>query len=1131
MAGLGTSSVIPLIIPLIAAQANLPQPKNQEEHKIDISSKELVNILSISRDPSIPTRPILEMLYQRDNSAKLSKNDLRNQLEKLSPEALLDRIKKAAYNDLSSNTLMEEYDNLVSALQSKRFQEIYQAIKESSYSKDISSHALVAYKIYNQYLQSNGSFTLVINLIESPRFAKFLDDLKTRYQINSFDDLDNLLGWYQSPRHIELLKTKKLENLFEVLYQSIPSVEKRQISDLRFIAILNEAPIINLTEVDAASFQEKVKNLNKVLKTFEQSFQAKTSSYEELMRLQKEYPQAQEIKALYQAIERSNPGSFKGSSLVEILNFIAQSIHPIYFKTLKLEKENISSLENAFKKFGITLSALEHLDPTQVEQLYKVGINEDDLVKIFESTAFSDFIQEIEKKWSQAKGNFKVEDIFYLAHCSENQEQFWALNNQLEKLNGSPLKIPETCLLHADLKIEILEKHNELKLSGITIDPPINPIIAHRFGRSGLPLYSEFELESIRKNLQDSEKVKKVYDFFSKNYGIKTFDLTTFHSVISKGDPLRNYDSDYTIEKTKKVKALLTESFANKEAVESSFSDLGFLSRNLRFIEENDSTQLGFDFKEVKNYLPPELSEKIFDDSKNKLDLKALFYAFQNYPSLFEDSINYQAAASILDSGPYNFNDQEIEDYLKYKKDLVATRAMLGDIVVLFSEIKHEHLQASSLECMKVAEVSYNLDLTEDSEKFWALMTFHKMGFSLLRGQNRVYFKEYVLDKNDTSLLDNLNDKEFVQFLTKMIETYYQDDFNPELIKEISDLYKKYDRSTRDQIFSGKFQELFNYISEEFGINFVHPSIFEALLNIHQKDKFEKIKTFVNILRKNGETVFANDLITITELVNNEKVYGTLVNEEDGKLNKNPLLQTVNVYLKLRPDPKERSSKDYFQTLEILKRQAILKKDGTLIAKLERDQEDYLRNYTERPPLKELPFLQLYRIAILFQRLLEPEVKELKKLPKTNPSILDQISEIVIEDLKNQKTELGGQIRIVNGEVVFQTIESLSRTNEAYGNDKYNDFTNGFATFHLHAVKLDSSEFAGPSGAVGLGGGDFSAADVFNGTDIVITTLGHPKGRGDKLLINLDLYFVDKRNSGKKPVIFDFGIYEINFNR
>lgn len=185
--------------------------------------------------------------------------------------------------------------------------------------------------------------------------------------------------------------------------------------------------------------------------------------------------------------------------------------------------------------------------------------------------------------------------------------------------------------------------------------------------------------------------------------------------------------------------------------------------------------------------------------------------------------------------------------------------------------------------------------------------------------------------------------------------------------------------------------------------------------------------------------------------------------------------------------------------------------------------------YTERPDISEFSTQDIVRIYIL--------VSQIQK-----SSFVSSLSKIVHSDLERTDTELGWVITLLDWDIALLEIEPDEVwDNGAYKSDTNDNFQGGIVNFHLHATKMNNHRHSWPSGSnpwwsVKLDRWwDLAWWIASDSPWVVFTTLWHPltkNGKEDhtKLLMNIDYYFIDKRDPDNlKQVVYDLWVIEIPF--
>jgi hypothetical protein len=160
--------------------------------------------------------------------------------------------------------------------------------------------------------------------------------------------------------------------------------------------------------------------------------------------------------------------------------------------------------------------------------------------------------------------------------------------------------------------------------------------------------------------------------------------------------------------------------------------------------------------------------------------------------------------------------------------------------------------------------------------------------------------------------------------------------------------------------------------------------------------------------------------------------------------------------------------------------------------------------------------MQLLRLSLIEEMLRRDDVQE-------------HLGALVAKDIATPSTELGGAIMLERGRASLREHQSSSFTDGSFSSYKYDKFVDGLGTFHLHALQIDESEYAGPSGWLGMPFVDVGYVDRLNVTDTVFTVMGHPSDEDgnpvqSKVRVNADVYFVDKRDPRNPALrIIDLG--------
>lgn len=153
-----------------------------------------------------------------------------------------------------------------------------------------------------------------------------------------------------------------------------------------------------------------------------------------------------------------------------------------------------------------------------------------------------------------------------------------------------------------------------------------------------------------------------------------------------------------------------------------------------------------------------------------------------------------------------------------------------------------------------------------------------------------------------------------------------------------------------------------------------------------------------------------------------------------------------------------------------------------------------------------------------------------------------EIGKLIREDLADPFSEHGGVVISNNGKYEFVSVNPLEEKvknledNLSYSGEDWTKYIGAIGEYHFHAIKEDSSEYAGPSGSAQsdeefLNGdiSDLIRANEVNSYRIecVIT-----KMKGNKF--NADIYFrdvkvgpLDRKSNSKETTVLDLGVFDM----
>ena len=325
-------------------------------------------------------------------------------------------------------------------------------------------------------------------------------------------------------------------------------------------------------------------------------------------------------------------------------------------------------------------------------------------------------------------------------------------------------------------------------------------------------------------------------------------------------------------------------------------------------------------------------------------------------------------------------------------------------------------------------------------------------------------------------------------------------------MREYAELHNelKHTPDALDWFLSPESEKVSKYLGQNFQVATERPSTLRPLLRVGVDGlNFERLTELKDRLQRSGETISSNDIILLSEISKIPELHDRLMNREQ-------MLDTLEQVYRKSAFPR--------QLLDQL--QGMQKPKDTMPepfrTKLIESRRKVGDDYTERPPLQELSDMQLLRVSLINEMLERGET-------------LAFLGDLIAKDIANKTTELGGTIQLSEGAASLIETESSSRMDDNFVDYKYPLFIDGLATFHLHALNKSEPMYTGPSGWLGSGAADVGWVDKYNVTDTVFTAMGHPfdadgNPQTDKLRVNADVYFVDKRDrSNPKLRIIDLG--------
>jgi hypothetical protein len=326
-----------------------------------------------------------------------------------------------------------------------------------------------------------------------------------------------------------------------------------------------------------------------------------------------------------------------------------------------------------------------------------------------------------------------------------------------------------------------------------------------------------------------------------------------------------------------------------------------------------------------------------------------------------------------------------------------------------------------------------------------------------------------------------------------------------ELYSELRDV-----PGTLDTLLSPEFKQLTSFLGQQFQVATEQPSTLRPCLRVSKDLDMPAFTQLIEQLKQQGEAISSNDIVLLSEISKNPSLYNKLTDRQT-------LLEGLDAVYQRTAFPRRHLDK----LSEIPDPATVSDERGKQRAIEQR--KAISDAYTERPPLAELSNLQLLRITMIDEMLKRADVRE-------------HLGSLITKDIATQTTELGGAIVVQEGRAALREHQSSASNNGNFSSYKYDNLIDGLATFHLHALDVDNSEYTGPSGWLGMPLADIGYVERFNLTDTVFTAMGHPTNdlgepMTDSIRVNTDVYFVDKRDPRKSVLrIIDLGETIVPFN-
>ena len=772
-------------------------------------------------------------------------------------------------------------------------------------------------------------------------------------------------------------------------------------------------------------------------------------------------------------------------------------------KLLKEESENSEDvyLKSQFEKYNITttiadmqayLELFELHKKENLEEIRYARLKNIDISSLIKSEDFKSYVEEMLSNYSDE--NKKAIDNYEVAAITRN---FVFHRKKQEDLNKAFSKIGKLTVLDLDLEFVDLKLEILKGLEGMQFLLTKSNSMA--LGIEWGILSFEKVFTNILKSVKEG-KAKRLYDSLN-NWNIHKPELGEFIKTLVYDKFIDFFTKEDSAKKCLEIikKYGLISSYRNgemnlndKESYKKIFDNYDFLINKKTY----ESIKKYFSHKpQTISNLDGILSYKSL---KNPKFIEIANILEQEY------SISNKRIMNLFGKDDIPSNFLAIIKSEKFKQNI----RWISDFYSSKGKLQHYDRPTIKFQNSDFFEFAMLVNNFPKAESVFNQIDY--IGIGINHNEFVEYIKTHILS-HESAVASLLNEK-FPEFYKRITEKFYGGDKNITAVIEITELFSVLEKTPEKikLLFSDDFQKAHSFIKKEFNITNLHYSTLLPILQISKDFDARKYKDIIEELNEIGEKVTANDLILISEILKDQDFKELLFDRDD-----------LEESLEHTYDSKEYSRLHIDQVVSLqtaAKNSKPESKKKRLILKSKKLKEEY----SERPPLVELSNLQLLRLY-LFQKSMQ------------DPDFIKEMGRIVSEDIENKSTEYGGTISFENKKIGFNSVKSHSEFNGAYMNRKYRFLINGIATFHLHALEKDNSKFSGPSGWLNANGGDIASADFYDSTDLVITTMGHPKDPSkneikDKLIVNIDMYYVDKRRN-KKLRIIDMGAHIIPYNK
>ncbi|MBI4982917.1 MAG: hypothetical protein HZC15_07305, partial [Candidatus Omnitrophica bacterium] len=1031
---------------------------------------------------------------------QISKEEFKEYVKNLEPVAIrqliVDYLVATIENQEEGGVPRKWLDEKLKILESQEFKTLF---NELNVLYQISNADNPAYEVFRILNKENQGKARYLTALRSQEFQEFCQFLRNNYGINPNNKLILVLDAYFDPPTLNAVKsndTQKACRMFKKYFSSI------KLNDIDFIFFVLRRV------VGHKDFAEKFKNgeFEKLIVRTADDYNLLVKNYN--LRLTEYYLSLGELFRDYY------------HKIVERLR--SDKAHRIwqYYQEHYLNKTQTVSLdvlEKADEIINLTLSL--DVDVEVFDQFLRMfGLNLETVVFTQEMRfmsngqelhlAFTDLLRnndfrqfvdglliqypDLKKKVSTGTFNSSIADICYVYL---NREAFEELNSNLRK--SISLSVPIFDLDCGNLLLEIAHIVQEKFPKIVLRSEDIKNINSSKL---------RIVLHFLNQSPIGGELYKRLVD----DWGLQEIYLDDFALILSRPEKLGFYLSKENAHKFIKLSRMysIVGGFTKGQPQEiSEISDLYDAERILQYFNFfiNDGT-----YDLIRKYLSTYFnnSKIAISDFDFRIDSAVPILSdpqFLKIAKILEEKFGIKSEEVLILLGEKippgyldRISDPQIEKAFIRLKKFYQLANNPADNRSLF--IQALDVGANAEESVIGLRLLQDLgfDIKGDKEK-------NSLAASEVRYNYFQYFKKFILSQK--LVMNSLKDPAFRSFYLRIMQIFYDGAINIEAVPELCEIFQHTTIAQRNMFEKKEFQAVLSFVRTEFNITDLHYSTLFPLLTIAQNFNQKKWDVLLARLKAQGEKISANDLILLNAVIKDKSLERRLFDRRG--LTKG----AVKVYnTKSAP----RKSLDMLTKLKSDLRFAKEMNVVDSVKKIEQQINSIKNTYTERPDLSSLSNIELLRI-----NLLQDSLRQAK--------FLERIGKVISNDIKDTTTEYGGIIMMSGSRLHLNNVKSHSEFDGSYVNSKYTFFIDGMASFHLHALEIDSSEYSGPSGWVGkYGGGDAACADIYKGVDVVITTMGHPRGKDGKpntgkVLFNADIYWVNQEGN---LVIVDLGIHE-----